>query len=77
MTWPAHSPDLNPTENVCGLMKSRLRKRSVFPSSPMDLFHILCDIWNTIPDTYFHSLVASMPKRARTKRERRDRSTKY
>ena len=40
MTWPVHSPEINPIENVLGIMKSRLRKLSVFPSSPMLLFHI-------------------------------------
>ena len=77
MKWPAQSPDLNPIENVWGLMKSTLRKRSVYPKSPMHLFHILRDIWNSLPDSYFNNLVASMPKRMRSVREQRGRSTKY
>ena len=37
----------------------------------MQLFHTLYDIRNTLPDSYFYSLVTSMPKRARTVREQR------
>ena len=65
MEWPAQSPDLNPIENVWGLMKQNLRSRTVHPSSPTDLFRILNDIWRNLPDSYFESLIESMPRRAR------------
>ena len=77
MEWPPQSPDLNPIENVWGLMKNRLRKRSVHPSSPMHLFSILSEMWNTLPDSYFQSLVASMPVRVKKVRQGRGKSTKY
>ena len=62
MKWPAQSPDLNHMENVWGLMKSRLRKRSLYPTSPMHLFSILNEMWNNLPDEYFKNLVKSMLK---------------
>ncbi len=40
MNWPAQSPDLNPIENVCGLIKSGVRKRDVHPRNPTHLFSI-------------------------------------
>ncbi len=54
MKWSAQSPDLNPIENVWGLMKTHLRKRNVNPRNPMELFHILSTMWNSLPDDYFH-----------------------
>ncbi len=65
MKWPAQSPDLNPIENIWGIMRTRLRKRDVLPRSPMHLFQILSGMWNSLPDSIFGNLVASMPKRAK------------
>ncbi len=69
MKWPPQSPDLNPIENVWGLMKTYLRKRAVNPKNPIDLFRILSNKWNTLLDSYFQKLVASMPKRIEMVRE--------
>ena len=77
MKWPAQSPDLNPIENVWGSMKSRLRKRSLYPTSPMHLFSILNDMWNNLPDEYFKNLVESIYKRAKMVLHGKGRSTKY
>ena len=77
MKWPAQSPELNPIENVWGLMKSRLRKRDVRPRNPTHLFGILSEIWNSLPDSYFRNLVASMPKRIKLVKDNRGRPMKY
>ena len=77
MKWPSQSPDLNPIENVWGLMKVRLRKRPVHPKNPFELFCILSQMWNTLPDSYFRNLVASMPKRIASVPKAKGKSTKY
>ena len=77
MKWPAQSPDLNPIENVWGLMKFQLRKRSKHPSNPVHLFQILNEIWNALPDSYFTTLIASMLNRVRSVRQNKGQSTKY
>lgn len=77
IVWLSQSPDLNTIENVWGLMKATLRKRSVPPRNPMHLFHILSRMWNTLPDSYFNDLVASMPKRVAAVRNARGGSSKY
>ena len=77
MKWPAQSSDLNPVENIWGIIKTRLWKRDVLPRSPMHLFQILTDIWNSLPDCILENLVASMPKRAKLVRKLRGKSAKY
>lgn len=77
MKWPAQSPDLNCIENVWGLLKSQLRKRKVYPNTPLQLFHILSNLWNSLPDSYFCNLVASMPRRIEMVRKNRGGATKY
>ena len=54
-----------------------LRKRAVPPSNPKHLFHILNQIWNSLPDSYFSSLDASMPNRTRSVRVGTGGSAKY
>ena len=75
--WPAQSPDLDPIENLWGIMKTRLRKRSRHPSNPKELFSILSEIWNMLPNSYFDDLVSSMPDRVKMVKKFRSGSTKY
>ena len=77
MKRPAQSPEQNTIENIWGIMKSKLRKRNVHPTSTSHLFQILTEMWHSLPDSAFDDLVASMPKRARMVRQVRVRSTKY
>ena len=74
MICPPQSPDLAPIENVWGLLKNDLRKRSEHPKNPLNLFHILSTMWNEIPDSYFQNLVASIPQRIEHLRQQRGRS---
>ena len=62
MIWSPQSPDLNLIQNVRGLMKGHFRNRAVHQKYPTDLFRILPEIWNILPDSYSKSLVASMPR---------------
>ena len=77
MQWPAQSPDLNCIENVWGLLKMHLRKQKVFPKNPMELFNMLTELWNGLPDSYFRNLVALMPRRIEMVRKNKGGPTKY
>ena len=77
MKWPAQSPDSNPIENVWDLMKSHLRKLAASPRKHVHLFEILSKMWNSLPDSYVESLVASMLNRVEIVHKQRGRSTKY
>ena len=77
MNWPAQSPDLNPIENVWGLLKNRLRKLPKLPTNRDQLFEILQSEWNSLPDDYFASLADSMAARVRKVISCGGGSTKY
>ena len=77
MKRPAQSLNLNPIENFWCIMKGHLRKQPSHSKSPMDLFNILSTIWNSLPDSYFRNLVASMSNRVASFRKNRGGSTKY
>ena len=77
MKWSAQNPDLNPDENVRGLMQSSLHNRSVPPRNHMHMFRTRSQIWNSLPDSYFSTLFASMPRRVKMLRKQRGRSYKY
>ncbi len=50
MKWSAQSPDLNPIENVWGIMKQNLRKRYAHPRSTLHLFKLQSEMWNSLPN---------------------------
>ncbi len=77
MKWSAQSPDLNCIENVWGLHEMHPRKQKVFPKNSMELFNILTELWNGLPDSYFRNLVASMRRRIEMVRKNKGGPTKY
>ncbi len=77
MVRPSESPDLSCTENVWGLLKTYLRKQESYPKNCKELFTTLSNMWNSLPDSYFHNLIASMPKCVKMVKENKEGSTKY
>ena len=61
LTWPANSPDLNPIENLWGILKVKVARRC--PKTKNELKSILIEKWKKITDEIRHNLVNSMPKR--------------
>ena len=59
--WPANSPDLNPIENIWAKIKSGLHNFDV--SSVPKLIDAIQQLWDTLPQTYLHTLADSLPKR--------------
>jgi transposase len=75
LDWPAQSPDLNPIENLFGILKrsvsgQRFRKKE-------DLFEALKVEWNNIPQTIINNLILSMPRRCAEVMKNKGFYTKY
>ena len=63
MTWPAHSPDLNPIENVWRLLKYRIGKR--FPKTDAEVRQYLLEEWERLDLQDYMKYIESMPERCK------------
>ena len=61
LDWPANSPDLNPIENVWGIIKRKMRDTR--PKNKEELTASINEIWASITPRQCHRLIASMPQR--------------
>lgn len=77
MNWPSQSPQMNLIENLCRLMKAKKLQRFVPPRNPLFLFDTPSNMWNSLSDSNFQSLVAFTPNRVEIVRKQPVRSTKY
>ncbi|XP_052432367.1 sodium- and chloride-dependent GABA transporter 1-like [Carassius gibelio] len=59
--WPANSPDLNPIENVWGIVKRKMRYAR--PNNAEELKATIRSTWALITPEQCHRLIDSMPRR--------------
>ncbi len=75
LDWPANSPDLNPIENLWGIVKKKMRDTR--PNNADDLKATVKETWASIPPQQCHKLITSMPRRIETVIKAKGAPTKY
>ena len=75
MAGPEYEPQSR-RKNV-GNNEAEITDASSTTSNPDYLFSILREICYSMPNSYFHSLVASMPNRVKMVKSHKGGSTKY
>ncbi len=75
LDWPANSPDLNPIENLSGIVKRKMRDTR--PNNADDLKATVKETWASIPPQQSHKLITSMPRRTEAVIKAKGAPTKY
>lgn len=75
LEWPPQSPDLNPIENLWGIIKRVIAARK--PTNKDMLWKVIQEEWHKITPGQCASLVASMPKRCSTVLKQKGYPTQY
>ncbi len=60
LDWPGNSPDLNPIENIWGIVKRKMRDTR--PNNADDLKAAIKATWTSFTPEQCHRLIASMPR---------------
>ncbi len=75
LDWSANSPDLNPIDNLWGIVKRKMRnKRS---KNADELKATVKETWASIPPQQCHKLITSMPRRIEAVIKAKGAPTKY
>uniref|UniRef100_A0A8C6KFX3 Tc1-like transposase DDE domain-containing protein n=1 Tax=Nothobranchius furzeri TaxID=105023 RepID=A0A8C6KFX3_NOTFU len=75
LDWPANSPDLNPIENLWGIVKRRMQYAR--PNNAEELKTTIRATWALITPEQCHRLIESMPRRITAVIEAKGAPTKY
>lgn len=75
LEWPAQSPDLNPIENLWGIVKKAVAARK--PTNKASLWNIIKEEWSKITPAQCSLLVGTMQKRCAEVIKHKGYSTKY
>ncbi len=75
LDWPANSPDLNPIENLWGIVKRKMTDTR--PNNADELKATVKETWAFIPPQQCHKLITSMPRRIEAVIKAKGAPTKY
>jgi len=75
LEWPSNSPDLNPIENLWGILKRKVDQRR--PETLEELVAASKSEWSLIPLSTVRACIDSMSKRLNSVTERRDNKVDY
>lgn len=63
LDWPSRSPDLNPIENMWGLLVKHIKERRLIYQNRQQLLNAINEAWQSLPADYHRNLCLSMPRR--------------
>jgi hypothetical protein len=77
LDWPRRSPDLNPIENLWGLLVKKIEQQRLVFHNRDELRTAIIQAWHTLPEDYHRNLCLSMPRRLIRVIEANGAMTKY
>ena len=77
MAWPARSPDLNPIENLWGILVRDVYAGCRQYDNVRDLKNAIRNAWNRVSTEIILNLIGSMQKRMTETLKMRGNITKY
>ena len=77
LQWPAKSPDLNPIENLWGVMVRRVYHGCRQFRTVTDLDEVVMETWFDLGQEYLDKLIESLPRRVREVIRKHGGPTKY